>query len=162
MAVRRSTIVRALPIPDSWLHDEWITMIAAVSGHVDFLDETLTDYRQHDSNHVGSRRETLHSVMRKLRSCRREFNRRLVRRTELQIERLRALNPPVSAHQIALVALKLEHLRRRSQLPPRRSARLPLIIRELINGGYRHFSSGLRSIVGDLLGAICQECSHRR
>jgi glycosyltransferase involved in cell wall biosynthesis len=158
MAVRRASMLRALPIPDGWLHDEWIAMIVSASGRVDFLDETLTDYRQHDNNHVGSRRETFRSVLKKLRCCRREFNCRLMRRTEMQIERLRALSPPVAERQIALASLKLEHLRHRCRLPTRRLARMPLIARELVNGGYRHYSSGLRSIVGDLFGAMCAKC----
>jgi len=159
MAVRRASMLRALPIPEGWLHDEWIAMIASASGRIDFLDETLTDYRQHDKNHVGSKRETLRSVLKKLGCCRRDFNCNLARRTELQIERLRALSPPVAEHQIALASLKLEHLKHRCELPTRRLARVPVIARELVNGGYRNYSSGLRSIVGDLFGAICPEDS---
>jgi len=157
IAMRRSAITRALPIPSGWLHDEWIAMIAAVSGQIDFLDEALTDYRQHDGNVIGSKRETLVSIVTKLRCCRRTFNHRLLRRTELQLERLLALEPPADQRQIVAVQAKAEHLRRRCQFPAARLARIPPVARELLNGGYHHYSSGLRSVVGDLLGEIRDE-----
>jgi glycosyltransferase involved in cell wall biosynthesis len=162
IAMRRSAMLNALPIPDYWLHDEWIAMISSASGRIDFLDETLTDYRQHDNNHVGSQRETFLSALEKLRRCRRQFNRRLLRRTELQIERLRTLDPPIAEHRVVAVQAKLEHLRRRCQLPSSRLARLPLILGEMINGGYRHYSSGWRSIAGDLFGVIREAADQPR
>jgi glycosyltransferase involved in cell wall biosynthesis len=160
IAVRRAIVLRALPIPEGWLHDEWLAVVAAASSRIDFLDEPLTDYRQHDSNHIGSGRDDLRSILKKLRSCRRCFNRRLLRRTELQIERLRFLEPAVSESQIASLQSKLQHLQRRCELPQSRLARVPTVIRECLNGGYRHYSSGLRSVCGDLFGAIRETTDH--
>jgi hypothetical protein len=154
IAMRRAIMVRALPIPDGWLHDEWIAMVAAASGRIGYVREALTDYRQHDGNHIGTGPDTVVSALAKLGSCRRCFNCRLAKRTELQIERLRALDPPASEQQIGSLQSKLEHLRRRCLLPRSRLARVPTVLRETLNGGYRRYSSGLRSIVGDLFGAI--------
>lgn len=154
IAMRRGVLTRALPIPEGWLHDEWIAMVVAASGRIAYLSEALTDYRQHDSNQIGSGPDTFASAMQKLGSCRRCFNCRLARRTELQIQRLRALDPPASERQMASLQSKLEHLRRRCHLPRSRLARVPAVLRETLNGGYRRYSSGLRSIVGDLFGAI--------
>lgn len=162
IAVRRTVVQRALPIPDGWLHDEWLAVVAAASGRIDFLDDPLTDYRQHDRNHIGSGRNDLGSVVKKLKSCRRCFNCELARRTELQIERLCAFEPPVSQSRIASLQSKLRHLQRRCKLPRARLARLPTVIGECLNGGYRRYSSGLRSVFGDLFGAIEESADHDR
>lgn len=42
-------------IPDHCvMHDQWIALIAAAFGHIDFLPEALYKYRQHGSNVLGA------------------------------------------------------------------------------------------------------------
>ncbi|MEQ1736893.1 MAG: glycosyltransferase family 2 protein, partial [Rhodoglobus sp.] len=57
--VRASVRDRALPVPDGWIHDEWLAIVAAVTGRTAILGETLTRYRQHGTNQIGARKPTL-------------------------------------------------------------------------------------------------------
>jgi hypothetical protein len=45
-----------------------------------------------------------------------------------------------------------DHLQRRGALPEQRLARLPMVFREIANGNYFRHSSGVKSIMRDLLG----------
>ena len=46
----------ANPIPnDAIMHDWWLALVAAYTGRVRFLDETLVHYRQHSQNVVGAK-----------------------------------------------------------------------------------------------------------
>jgi glycosyltransferase involved in cell wall biosynthesis len=45
-----------LPIGPGWLHDEWITAIAAVLGDLRAIDESLISYRKHASQQLGPNR----------------------------------------------------------------------------------------------------------
>lgn len=45
----------ALPFPEFiTMHDAWLAIIASVHGQIDYISETLIDYRQHQSNVVGA------------------------------------------------------------------------------------------------------------
>ncbi len=59
MAIARRLVERAVPFPESWVHDEWLAMVASVGGGLSLIDEPLIDYRQHGGNQIecaGSRR----------------------------------------------------------------------------------------------------------
>jgi glycosyltransferase involved in cell wall biosynthesis len=59
MAIRRDLLLYALPFPSSWVHDEWLAVIASAVGEVAMLGDELVDYRQHSSNEIGAPRPTL-------------------------------------------------------------------------------------------------------
>jgi hypothetical protein len=56
---RSNDFVRCLPFPHMvstkvCVHDHWLYLCALVSGGVEFIDECLWEYRQHDSNLIGA------------------------------------------------------------------------------------------------------------
>jgi glycosyltransferase involved in cell wall biosynthesis len=53
MAVRRDMLVKSLPIPPDWIHDEWIPIVNSLAGKVAFDNKLLIKYRIHDRNTVG-------------------------------------------------------------------------------------------------------------
>jgi glycosyltransferase involved in cell wall biosynthesis len=57
--VRRQFVTAALPIPDGWMHDEWLATLAACQGCLRVSEQSLVEYRQHDSNVIGAGRRTL-------------------------------------------------------------------------------------------------------
>lgn len=56
MAINRSLLEQAQPLPTTTImHDWWIALFASIYGHIEFIDETLLKYRQHESNEVGAK-----------------------------------------------------------------------------------------------------------
>lgn len=53
MLVRSIWAKKALPFPAGTVCDQWIAMIAALSGEVRFVDERLQEYRQHGNNQTS-------------------------------------------------------------------------------------------------------------
>ena len=86
-AFSRSVFEKAAPFPAGWVHDEWLAMVAALSGEQFAVTESLIGYRQHDSNQIGVKKNTLSTRMAKLRAEGAERNARLLARITSLSER---------------------------------------------------------------------------
>lgn len=65
MAVRRSVLDAALPIPAcAPMHDMWLGSIAALLGRVDYLPAPLLRYRRHDGNVSPARHQGVLDMIR--------------------------------------------------------------------------------------------------
>ncbi|CAI3633803.1 rhamnosyltransferase [Clostridium neonatale] len=53
MIVRKDIALKSIPFLDELVHDQWIAIIAALNGKIEFIDERLVKYRQHSSNQTG-------------------------------------------------------------------------------------------------------------
>ncbi|MDD3346461.1 glycosyltransferase [Oscillibacter sp.] len=51
--VRSETAKRALPFPKNTVCDQWVAMIAALEGKIEFVDRPLLRYRIHGGNQTG-------------------------------------------------------------------------------------------------------------
>lgn len=150
-AFRRSLLDVALPFPRSWVHDEWLAMVAAIVGRTDVITEQLIDYRQHSANQIGARKLTAPGILRELRTDRTARGIRLVARAEDLEARLDSFGAAATPTVRDLVARKAAHERRRRDLPALRIARLPAVLRELRSGEYSVFGRPRASVVRDLL-----------
>lgn len=153
MAVRRSVIDRQIGVPDGWIHDEWLAMVAATLGPVDCLEEATIDYRQHGSNQVGARRrgflERLTVTSGKVSHI--EFMARMLLRTQTLsdiVESGRLHLDPQSTH---LLSERLRHAKLRSALPLALLPRSSAVFAEYASGRYKRFSNGMRSLLSDLV-----------
>ena len=147
---RRELLAHAIPFPDTWVHDEWLAMIASVTGQVDFLPEQLIDYRQHSSNQIGARKPTLGDRLGRLQEPRIERNRRLTARAESLVDRLVELEE-VPDRALQSARRKWEHEKARSALPASRIRRLIPVLRAAVAGRYRRFGRTRYDILRDLL-----------
>lgn len=56
IVMNRALVHRACPIPqEAAVHDWWLALFAAATGHILFVDQPTIKYRQHGSNQVGAR-----------------------------------------------------------------------------------------------------------
>lgn len=151
---RRDLLERALPFPGSWVHDEWLAVIAAASGHgtVDFLAEPLVDYRQHGGNQIGARKLGPAGKLRRLMEPRRQRNARLVAAFDELERRLAQL--PVAPDVLAVAREKAEHERVRNRYPEGRLRRVAPVLREFRTGRYALSGRGLPDVVRDLLQPV--------
>lgn len=88
---RRSLLEHALPLPVEWVHDEWLGIIASAIGRVDLLEQPLIDYRQHESNQIGARRDTFEAKVRKALASRGNTHVERAIKAELLLARLQKI-----------------------------------------------------------------------
>jgi glycosyltransferase involved in cell wall biosynthesis len=132
-------------------HDSWVAfLIASVSG-VRLVEEPLIDYRVHGGNQIGLHRLSLAEQLERARwqiasgifrygvDFFSAARRRLVERGG------------ADSGALALIDEKIEHCRRRDEMPARLLARLPAIAGEALNRRYWRYSYGIRSVAQDLL-----------
>lgn len=151
MAMRRSLIHRALPVPAGWIHDEWLATVAAMTGQVRFLGDKLIDYRQHGGNQIGMCKRTLAHRLGDMFEPRQALIRATIRRMEGLHQRL-ADDPDIPEQWRALLAQRRVHYAERlriGNLP--RLARPLSVWREWRAGRYQAHSVGISSVVRDLL-----------
>lgn len=53
MIVRKDIALKAIPFLNELVHDQWIAIIAALNGKIEFVDERLVRYRQHSDNQTS-------------------------------------------------------------------------------------------------------------
>lgn len=151
VAFRRGLLDVAAPFPGAWVHDEWLAIIAALSGSVDFVTGPLIDYRQHGSNEIGATPPTMAVRIRRLCEPRLERNRRLLARVEALEERVVGLGDSVPDAVTGLVRGKVTHERFRGALPSARILRIVPILRAAASGAYHRFGRARYDVLRDLV-----------
>lgn len=148
--VRRSAAVAALPVPDGWIHDEWLAMTAAIGGGVRLVPTATIDYRQHGANQIGVRRLGLAQKVGRLLADDDGSHDRKARRAEslARVAHERALG---TADQRRILDEKAAHERLRAGLPRARALRVPRILAGVARGRYARLSRGMLDVARDLL-----------
>ena len=152
MMVSRSLVERAAPFPASWVHDEWLAMVASVGGGIAVVSDPLIDYRQHGGNQIGVTRLAAGGKLARLREPRTERNARLLARAEDLAERLPVIAPAPGVH--AAVQAKLAHEVMRQGLPHGRLRRASPVWREWRSGAYQRYGRGAQDVLRDLVQPV--------
>lgn len=148
--IRASLLTQALPVPEGWIHDEWLALVAAAQGGVVFSEDSLIRYRQHASNEIGATQTNLPEAARRLRESKTEFFSRKLQRNSA-ISRLLEGEPAwLGAEVRAKLLAKLEFDRWRSELPAQRLGRLLPVLMRWATGDYGRFARGYLDVVRDL------------
>ncbi|MET4583518.1 glycosyltransferase involved in cell wall biosynthesis [Conyzicola nivalis] len=149
--IRRELAGLAVPFPAPWVHDEWLAVVAAALGGLDFAEEELVDYRQHGANQIGVTKLTPVGKIRRLFEPRDDRNVYLADRARVLLAGLTALGERVPPEVLAKVAAKVRHLDARARLPLPRLLRVVPVVAEAATGRYRLYSRGHLDIARDLL-----------
>ncbi|OOG51080.1 glycosyltransferase family 2 protein [Rhodanobacter sp. C01] len=151
-ALRRELVSLALPVAQDWIHDEWLTAVAAASGRIDFIDAPLIDYRQHGGNQIGARRRTLAMKWQDLLLPRGRLLSNEATRLRWLEEFLGRAGFSDGVDRAAQIHHKRSHFERRVAIGhlPRWQRLLP-VLREARAGCYRRYGTGGRSMLRDLL-----------
>lgn len=149
-AVRGDFARSAMPVPQGWIHDEWLALLAALDHSLRLVPEALTDYRQHGNNQIGAKKESLvHRVSRMLAPDPDDDERRLMRAIsahEFARQHLRGSDEDRDRLQEAAL-----HQRTRRLMPTGRFSRILPIVREAASGRYARCSRGILTVGRDLL-----------
>lgn len=148
-AMLRAELIRtAAPFPSEWVHDEWLAVVAAVTGRMATSRRVVADYRLHGENQIGV---TLPSMRMRLGRMLEPRGGRLERiRSTMTVLADRLPSLGASARTIELVQGKVAFETARAAYPRRRVARLAPIGANA--GRYARYSSqGRVDLVRDLV-----------
>jgi glycosyltransferase involved in cell wall biosynthesis len=141
---------RFFPIAEGWIHDEWISLIAAAFSDLKPIDQPLIRYRIHSSQQVGFQNKLERRAQGQTRA-ERHWDRVAESVKELQqmCDVLSAMTLAQGPGALAAYQQHLQFLSFRSGLPARRLDRLfPILTRYL---QYHLHASGLPSMLKDLV-----------
>lgn len=148
---RRELLEHAVPFAPSWVHDEWLAIVASAISRTLLIDGRLIEYRQHGGNQIGASKPSLRYKFGKLREPRLERNQGLVARSTALVERLESLGTLIDSSRLAHARAKLTHEKWRLALPSNPVLRAPRIAVAVVAGRYSRFSRGLMDAARDLL-----------
>lgn len=147
--LRRELAEASMPFPESWVHDEWLAMMAAVEQGLRLVPEPWLDYRQHAGNAIGASEVTWARRWERLREPRDERAPRLIARAAALVEHLERAG--ADEEILADARGKLEHESDRGRLPRARALRIPGVIGGALSGRYGRYSRGAIDVVRDLV-----------
>ncbi|WP_309616947.1 glycosyltransferase family 2 protein [Salinibacterium sp.] len=153
MMFRRSPLEAAIPFPRAWVHDEWLAIIAALTGEIDMLETELIDYRQHGANQIGVTRLSFAGKVRRVMEPRRARNERLATNFGILESRVQAM-VDIDPALLELVQQKAQHEYFRRALPEARILRVVPVLRQVVTGKYRRFSRARGDILRDLVQPV--------
>jgi glycosyltransferase involved in cell wall biosynthesis len=152
MAFRSKFREVILPIPETWVHDGWISLIISFFASIVAINEPLIQYRQHPDQQLGPSDSGLREQIAQARGTGRLQYEQMRQQYEAVYNRL-APHVKTDPHDgdIRCLCGKIRHLSVRAQMPGKRIDRVPVILRELASWRYMLYSRGLMSAVKDFM-----------
>lgn len=151
VAITRPLIELALPLPPGYWHDEWLALLAAACGKLVWVDEALTDYRQHGNNAAGLDGIGVMATLQGAWSGRRDYDRDKAAKLGQLAARLHDANVAVPPGHRALLDAAAAFWSERASLPRLTWARWRWIAVTARSGAYASFADGARSALRDLI-----------
>lgn len=149
--VRSELLQVALPVPEGWVHDEWLALVAALHQGVAFVDEELIDYRQHGANQIGASRLNAAEAGARLRENRSAFFARKALRNKALTDLVARQPSWLRAQDRDALSSKIEHDQWRSGLPEKHLRRALPVIGRWLSGHYSRYARGLVDVLRDLV-----------
>ncbi|WP_271815238.1 glycosyltransferase family 2 protein [Cupriavidus sp. P-10] len=153
-AFRRELLALALPIPEDWIHDEWLAACAAASKTVAMLPDRLTQYRQHGTNAIGVPTNLFARLVhygRRVRKTPHDEHLRYKRRRIGALRERLAGCVGVEPCKLSLLDEAVSHFDRRIAFPHGLPGRVAGILREFRMHGYHRFADGYGGVLRDLV-----------
>lgn len=152
MMFRSELLDLALPMPESFIHDEWLSLIASAVGKMQAIDEPLVRYRRHGNQRIGVATGRLWTQWRYARRhMGDEYLERQLRRTQSLYDKLISLKAGgVPPHGLESVKEKINFLNRRLALRQSVLGRVFGATNLWLQGRYSRFGHGWRSYAQDL------------
>lgn len=168
MAIRKDICERAVPFPTkfNWIHDGWLALVSTATGARGIpIPETLIQYRQHDSQQIGTAQQPAERINKSLPRMYRdlkaqqkylfadwEMRGQRVMELKVALEKLRLNNSSVEFEKNLNLLTDFErHFKARHKiLTLKHPKRYDLVLREALSGRYAEFSNSWRTIFRDL------------
>jgi glycosyltransferase involved in cell wall biosynthesis len=154
MAFRSSLRELMIPISPRWVHDGWISLLAGAVSRISIISEPLIMYRQHPGQQLGAAHKSMTHKIHYSREKDSTYFRELAYQYQDAFDRLEECVSVKDLDKKRRVQGKVQHLMTRANINDLRWARIPIILREFLNGDYHRYSGGLYSLAKDLLGIV--------
>jgi glycosyltransferase involved in cell wall biosynthesis len=148
--IRSSLLEQALPIPEGWVHDEWLALVAAAQRGVVYHQGPLIRYRQHGNNEIGASKADYDEATRRLREKRSEFFARKLRRNDGIAAILEKKPTWLDSVAHSSLAAKVEFDQWRSTVLSSRVRRLVPVLRRWFAGDYGRYARGYVDVIRDI------------
>jgi glycosyltransferase involved in cell wall biosynthesis len=142
-----------LPIPEIWIHDGWIAVIAGALAPLGLIEQPLVKYRQHSAQQIGGKKLGWRELYTKARELgplhyHQAYERFLLARERIQSVAKRVFDPAF----LTMLDEKVVHQKRRLEIVGNRSRfkRILEALRELLRGGYSRYSPDARYFLKDM------------
>ena len=144
-----------LPIPNQWVHDAWIALLAsALDVRGIFVEETLIKYRQHHNQVIGGMKVNFREQVQKTISKKEDVQSSDSAKFVVAFSKVVSNGKKYKKAQ-KLIKDKIKHVRARETLYRSNTFKFVIIIlREILSGRYLKFSNGIRSVGKDLIPVI--------
>ena len=150
--LRKKLLEISTPFPESWVHDEWLALVASFSDGIQLVEESFIEYRQHGTNQIGMKKPGLRHYIGRLIFPRTERNVRLYNRAESMCKHTFFASKEGIAKVMA--EEKLQHEIARKEFPPKRISRIKPVISEMRTGRYGQYGLGFQDIARDLIQPV--------
>ncbi|MBA7582213.1 hypothetical protein ES708_24137 [subsurface metagenome] len=156
MALCKTKTNWILPIPEKWVHDKWIALLASAAEEKGiFIEEPLIKYRLHSKQSIGinidgDKKLNLIEQLKRVYNTKLESCEIVIDRLVYILNRLNEVNKMTKRTNEFLIG-KIKHLHERQWMHNySRWKRINRIFKELINRRYHRFSNGWESVLKDL------------
>ncbi len=151
MAFRSSLREMVLPLPDIWIHDGWIALIASFFSDIVALNQPLIRYRKHPDQKTGFLYGLVPELARAGVTSHSHYYRQ-VQQYESAYERLLGhVKTEKQKKMMKWITAKIRHSSVRAHMPVHKVARIPFVLQEFATMRYTLYSRGLLSAWRDLL-----------
>ncbi len=147
MAFRAGYRSLVLPVPETWSHDEWITLVLSAVGPSK-RQPPVTRYRQHSIQSVGVGDWSLQGHLRMAKRRDAEAYDAEMAHYEKALAAARP-HAELTASLVPVLEDKLAFLRRRQTLRSGGLSKLPTLLTMISKRDHWHYGAGLRSVFKD-------------
>lgn len=151
LAFRKKYVDILLPFQD--FHDRWLGFLLAACGPFKAIPYPLMQYRRHPKQQFGPGSLSWKEAIARVTRTDGTFYLSEIDRFQKLHSHLEKQKPMFEHAERAQkeIERKVAHLQRRIHLPKSSFARIPKVLREMMNGDYWRYSAGWKSIAKDCL-----------
>jgi glycosyltransferase involved in cell wall biosynthesis len=141
-----------LPIPDTWVHDAWISLLLACTSNLCMIEKPLIKYRQHGFQQIGLRGHSFSRKVEEAMNNKKDVYSCEAKKFTLAYERVLGFQGQIKdTRAVDLLKEKIIHLETRAKMNNHDLSRIVIPVKELVSGRYHRYSFGWQSFFKDLV-----------
>lgn len=149
--MRKNLFERAGDLPDHWIHDEWLALVAGLHGGLRTNFRKLAGYRQHGENSIGAHKISFLGALQRLFVDRKDYYWTKRLRAHQLEGLLKKTGDRPSSDAISLLQHKVDFMRWQTTLPDARLLRVGPVFLRWVRGDYSANARGTFDALRDVL-----------